>query len=332
MMLRDDQALKAKYRKIIYGLLCLIVSFLYAYFLSSLDMNAYVDRDNYLAYASFASNIFDRNLLNGFEYVLTNEPVWLGINSLISVFFDPEMVVRCIIFLSSFVTSFLVLRHKSKYFLILIIFLLMPQVLKNNVIQLRQGMGIAFFLLGWYSTRNVFRFLFFSLACLIHSSFFLIIPLLVFNKFYSKLSYMRYTQVVILVLLGIFVGLFGVDFASYFGARQGSEFNGLDANVSGFGFMFWILIAVVFFMEGKAFIKAHSLQFSIIILYLATYYLTVITARVFESGLLIVLLAGLSLTGNRKLVFISAIIFYFCLQWYLRIDLPGYGWGIENYS
>jgi len=53
-----------------------------------------------------------------------------------------------------------------------------------------------------------------------------------------------------------------------------------------------------------------------------------VTARIFESGLLLVLLAGLSLTGWRRLTYLSAVLAFGGLSWILRVGQPAMGFGI----
>jgi hypothetical protein len=82
-----------------------------------------------------------------------------------------------------------------------------------------------------------------------------------------------------------------------------------DSGASGIAFIYWSIILFFFVMQGKKYIKEFSFAISAIFLYLTMYFLTPIAGRVFESSIVFVFLAGLSLTGWRKLGFIAA----FCL-------------------
>jgi len=90
---------------------------IYAAFLSGLQIDAFVDRDNYLVYAEYSSDILARYVGEGALSVVFNEPIWLFINICLSFFFLPDVVLRVIIFFSAFFTCFYVLRFEAKYFL-----------------------------------------------------------------------------------------------------------------------------------------------------------------------------------------------------------------------
>jgi hypothetical protein len=61
---------------------------------------------------------------------------------------------------------------------------------------------------------------------------------------------------------------------------------------------------------------------------LGTYWLIEVTARIFESGLPLVLLAGLSLSGWRRVVFLFAVLGSGSLMWLMRLGQPAMGFGI----
>lgn len=306
-----------------------VFSIIYAAVLSGLQVDSFVDRDNYLVYAEHSSDILTRYLSEGALSVIFNEPVWLFINIYLSSFFLPDVVLRIIIFFSAFFTCFYVLRFKPKCFFVLLFFLLLPQVLKNNIIHLRQGLAISFFLMGWFSSRSGLRWTFMGLSSLIHASFLFLFLLFFVNQLFTIFRYSTGLRVLLISLLSIAIGGGGMWFARILGARQGE--GGQPFSVSGLGFMFWLAVAVLFYSQGKQFVRDNGFAFSILLFYLLTYFLLPVTARIFESGMILVLLAGLSLDSYRKLSFFSALFFYFCVQWYQRAGLPGFGWGVENY-
>lgn len=303
----------------------------YAYMLMIQPIDLFVDRNNYLTYANHSLEIYFRYVDQGIAAVIFNEPGWLGINIFLGSFLSPENVLRVIIFTSSAITAYLVLRHEAKYFLFLILILFLPQVLKNNIIHLRQGLAIAVFLFGWFSARQNFRYVFFAFACLIHASFFIIVFLMLLNHFLIRFRLGFELRAAVIFFGGIFVGFLGLWLAGFLGARQANEYADGAADVSGLGFVFWTVVAGLCALQGKSFLRNNSLQFSFIIFYLSTYFLLPVTARVFESGLILILLSLLGLTSYRRYAFFLALSFYFIAQWIPRLGLPGFGWGIENY-
>jgi hypothetical protein len=306
----------------------LIISISYAIFLSCLPVDGFIDRENYLNYAKYSLDIFQSNIDEGVGYTLANEPLWLLINIWLSSFLNPEDCVRVIVFFSSFVVSFLILRADPKHFLLLFLFLLVPQVLKNHIIHLRQGLAIAVFLLGWFSQTKSLRWLFIILSTFIHSSFLFIVILIFLNNILLMLSFSCGWLIFFYLLVGLFFDFVGVGLAAQFGARQGNEIQSLETNMSGLGFISWLFFSGILILEGKNFIRRHSFSLCVLMVYLSTYFLMPFTARIFESTLLLVLLSGLHLTSYRNLAFYGFFTVYFLFDWYQRIMLPGFGWGI----
>ncbi|WP_280565334.1 hypothetical protein, partial [Chromohalobacter sp. 48-RD10] len=171
--------------------------------------------------------------------------------------------------------------------------------------------------------------LFIGLAPLIHASFFFINALFLLNIAFSTFSVSIVWRVVYTLGVGVVLGAMGIWLAGALGARQGDNamYSGMGSGGTGVAFLFWIVFTVVLFMEGKSFLKNNFFAVSILIFYLSTYFLLPVTARVFESGMLVVFLASLGLTDWRRYAAYMLYAFYFCMQWYPLLGLPGYGWG-----
>ena len=131
---------------------------------------------------------------------------------------------------------------------------------------------------------------------------------------------------------GGFVGIgFGTGLgllASFLGARQVETYQFSMGDISGLGFLFWMLVFAVMCLQGRTFMRRHGFEISAIVFYLSTYFLIEVTARIFESMLLPVLLAGLHMTNWRRMTFNSLIIFFGVLTYLLRIGKPWLGFGI----
>lgn len=310
-----------------YQVVIFFVSIAYAFLLASLPLEAFKDRGNYLVYATSPIEILSRYVNDGGVSFAFNEPVWLLINIGLSSFLAPENVLRVLIFVPAFVTSFLVLRYSPRHWPFLLAFLFAPQVIKNNIIHLRQGVAISVFLFGWFAMGNK-RLLFFFLAPFIHSSFFFVIMLLFFSRIFACLRFAYDIRTIFYVVLALVVGV-GLSFiASILGARQANGYEFTAANVSGLGFVFWFGVLVLCFMEGRDFLNRYSFSIGVLLFYLTTYFLIEISARIFESAMLLVLLACLSLTSWRGVIFILAFAGYLIFGYYLRLDQPGLGWGL----
>jgi hypothetical protein len=206
--------------------------------------------------------------------------------------------------------------------------LFIPQVIKNHIIHLRQGVAIAVFLLGWFNSNRHIRWFFIALTPFIHAAFFFIFILITLVHLSKKLRLAPDLRSLLFLGAGTAIGTSLGYLAIIFGSRKAQEYAFTSADVSGLGFIFWAGIATLMILEGKNFLRQYTLQYAIILFYLATYFLVEVTGRIFESGLLLVLLAGLQLRFWRKDVFISAILGYCILLWLLRIDMSKMGFGL----
>ncbi len=301
------------------------IALTYGFVLSQLPDQDFKDFNNYLVYAESSSLIALSYAAGGFLGILANEPVWLLINSGLGLFMDPEMVVRAIIFFGASSVTWLILRHYPKHFFWLILFLLLPQVIKNYLIHLRQGAAITVFLWGWFAGNRSSRWLLMGLTPFIHASFFFILVLLAstwilrFTRFGSDLKIITYGFV------GIAFGL-GLSFlAELLGARQAGEYAFERTDVSGLGFLLWAIILSIMLSAGKSWLREHTFESGIVTFYLMTYWLIEVTARIFESGLIVVLFAGLTLRGWRRQVFLGILLGAGAIAWVLRIGQPALG-------
>lgn len=303
------------------------VSIVYAGVLAGFPVDVFKDRDNYLAYAVSSIDIFKYYQDQGVLAVFANEPVWLFLNAGLSIFFKPEEVVSILVFFPALIVSFLVLKSSPRNFIYLLLFLLSPQVIKNHIIHLRQGVAVAVFLVGWFSKNKSRRIVLFLVASLIHSSFFFVGVFIFLNwlirrlKLANDLSYIAYLSV------GVSIGL-GLGFlAEFLGSRKAQEYSFSMAEVSGLGFVFWLGVLGIYILEGKRFVGDNRLPIGIIIFYLSTYFFIEITARVFESVIVLVFLSGLYLTNWRRTIFLIAFFSYGFISYYLKLHEPWLGWG-----
>ena len=142
---------------------------------------------------------------------------------------------------------------------------------------------------------------------------------------------MRFAQdlrTVVYVAAGVFTGLSLGFFAELLGARQGAQYKFEMTDVSGFGFVLWLFLLCILFTSGKAWIREHSFETGIVCFYFSTYWFIEVTARIFESGLIIVLLAGLTLKGWRRQAFLGINLGLGVLIWGLRMGKPALGYAV----
>lgn len=306
---------------------CLLIALIYASLLASVPMEGLMDRDNYLNAARVSplilAHYFDQGILVG----LTNEPVWLGINSILGFFLEPDVVVRIVVFFSAFTVAYLVLKHSKQHFILLILVLLFPLVIKNFVVHLRQGVAIAFFAIGWFASGKKTKYVFYAMSPLIHSSFFLILPLMFLREVLTRLHFSIDVKAIVYVFAGVTIGIFIGFLAALLGARQAETTAAMGSDVSGVGFVMWALIALLLLLQGRSFLDKNAFAIGALLFYLATYFLTPIAGRVFESAVLFVVLAGLALTGYRKYGFVLIILAFTLGYFIMRLGQPLMGFG-----
>ncbi|NNG45155.1 hypothetical protein HJP15_19910 [Pseudoalteromonas sp. NEC-BIFX-2020_002] len=315
-------------RQAYYIYLCVFFASIYALMLSSLPVNeTIVDRINYIYYAEKSHVIFARYQSKGLFSVLFNEPLWLIVNIVLSSIGDPTFIIKVIVFSSSFTVAYFVLTTNPKGFLFLLLLLLFPQVIGKFIVHIRQGFAISIFILGIMSGNERVRFFLIICTPFIHSSFFFIV---FFAALCSQLQTSKLGEdvsSVVAVFISLLLGSSILVVGTFLGARQVSE-DSVTTSASGFGFVFWSAILVLYYLAGKDFIRRYIFSISCIVLYLATYFFTVYTARIFESGLIFAVLAALNLSPMRRLMAYSLFVFLFLISIFGRLGRPLLGFGL----
>lgn len=310
-----------------YNLLRFLIALGYGVILSQIPSDHFKDFSNYLAYGENSwlrlLSLFSEGVLP----TLFNEPVWLFINSALGAFLVPETAVRTIIFLSASSVAWLVLRTNPRHFVWLLVFLLLPAILKNHLVHLRQGTAIAVFLWGWFSHHKVYSWALIALTPFIHASFFFVLIILGMARTMTRIRLGPDIRTLAFITAGILISVSLAWIAAFLGARQAQVYDFNMADVSGLGFILWLAIFGIMATEGRRYLHRHAFESGMILFYLGTYWLIEITARIFEGGMLLVLLAGLRLTGWRRLAFLSIIISYGILAWTMRMGQPALGFG-----
>lgn len=290
---------------------------IYAIVLVSLPLLDFKDRANYLEYAEYPVAILQAYVERGPAALLSNEPLWLAINIVLANVLAPEDVVRVIIFVPAFVVAWLTLQSNPKHSIWLVLVLLYPAVIKNHIIHLRQGVAVALFLAGSVARREWLRYALIGATPFIHSSFFFVIGIGTLAQLSRRLRLATDLFVISFVLVTLAIVLSLQEITSLAGARQANQYDlRQSATVSGTGFIIWLAMLLLMMLEGKNYLRQHRFEVAVILFYLGTYFFSPITARVFESMLIPVLLAGLALTRWRGVIF-KATIASFGLVWWL---------------
>lgn len=311
-----------------YLMVVVALSIVYGWLLSELPLDAFKDRSNYLVYAEKSPLILSHYWSDGILTGLANEPIWLLINVILGSMLEPETTLRVIIGVPAGIVAFQVLRTNPKNFMWLLFFLFLPQVIKNHIVHLRQGVAISFFLVGWFSHRALIRWCFILFTPFIHASFFFILLFLLLTYPLRRLKFAADLRNVVFVFLGIFISMCLPVVSDFLGARQSDVYDFESVNVSGIGFIFWFMVLMLLTLEGKVFVRQHMFIIGLLILYLSTYFFVEVSARIFESVFFILLLACLQMTTWRYKVFCVAIIVYGLFGYISNFNQPWFGFGV----
>lgn len=309
-------------------ILTLIFAVSYGLILANLPIDVFKDRDNYLNYVLNSEIIFGVNASTGLLTLFANEPLWLLLNVLMKQVFEPEQAIRFYIFVSATIFSFLFLRKDPGNIVWLILFLFVPQIIKNYIIHLRQGVAVSVFFIGWALASSKKGWMVMILAPFIHASFFFVLIFLVLNKFVTKLRLSGVLRISIFFVVSLLFTLSVGYLATAVGARQANEYTFSAEGISGLGFIFWLAILLVFIMQGSGFIKKYSFEISVLVFYLCAYFFIEVSGRVFESVLFTVLLTGLTMKRWGKPAFLFLIFFYSIFSYVLRFGQPWLGFGV----
>lgn len=315
------------YRLYRFGLLPFAFAFCYALFLANLPIDIFFDRINYFAYASnsdFIVSLYDGNP----RALLANEPLWLYMNIWLSHIFDAEQTVRFFIFSSAFLSSFFLVRKEKANIVWLILFLLMPGLIKNYIVHIRQGVAIAIFMAGYYSKSKYSRAILWAMTPFIHASYFFVLMLAGINYVTTVMRFPTWVRVSFFTACYLVTALMMDVIASGVGARQIIEYENVEVVVSGLGFLFWTLVILMFLSSGAEFIRQHALPISILALYLGTYFLVPFAARILESGLFLILVSGLALRGWKRSAYLAMLTLFIAFTYFSQRNEPWFGWGL----
>lgn len=311
-----------------YQIAIFLFAIIYGATLSLLPSDELRDWTNYLSYAENAWVQLQISWGISPLIAFANEPLWLLINSALALILPPEAVVRLIIFVPATLVAWLVLRHGPRPFAWLLVILFLWPVIQNYLIHLRQGLAIAVFLLGWFTTGRPLRWLLMGATPFIHLSFAFVLPLLWLATAMQRLKLGADLRTIVFISSGIFAGTSLAWIAEIIGARQSESYSFSTADVSGIGFLYWLSIFALMCFEGRRFLRGNAFQAGVVVFYLSTYFLIEVTARIFDSVLILVLLASLKLTRWRRVAFLAIVVCFGVLQWLMKMKEPLMGFGV----
>lgn len=295
-----------------YRLPVLIVSIVYGLIIANF---ANIAHPQYLIYAENSTLILFRYIDRGLISFLVNEPVWLFVNIFLGHFLEPFRVIETIAFFSSTLLAYTLLIKSPRYFFLLLLILLLPIVLRYRITGFRQGLAISLFVWAWFSYNKSLKYALYFIIPLIHASFFYVFLILFYSHYSLRIKLAFDIRTLIFISSGLFISFFSLTVASIFGARQGEEYATSGTDVSGFAFIFWCTVLIVFLSQGRCFLRKNNFQMAALVFYLSSYYFFPLAGRIFESVVILVIFSGLQLAGVRFYFFTILILSYFLGTW-----------------
>tara|TARA_A100001035_G_C27710198_1_gene466766 strand:- start:63 stop:1052 length:990 start_codon:yes stop_codon:yes gene_type:complete len=248
-------------------------------------------RPRYLAFFEGLNSYFIHNLeTESLFFTLVNDALFFIICYLLGLFLNPYTGLRLLIFISSFITSNIILRNKNSNFFFSILFLVNPILILSLITDIRQSFAMAIFLISFNLVNKVKRRIGFFIASTIHTGYFLISFFYFFSQFLIRVKSNLYNKTL------IFAGSYSIFTLSFFSiaslipARQvGIYLESVeDYAVSGLSFVLWLFILIMFVLKDEKDLNQNQIyifSISIIIFYLASYYFLPFSMRVFEACL-----------------------------------------------
>ncbi|NVP02084.1 EpsG family protein [Photobacterium damselae subsp. damselae] len=287
-------------------LLVSVVSFIYASILSSIPSVYFRDRVNYYIYAKDFDRISSQ--YSTFSSKLFNEPIFLYINNFFS-FISSDKLILYFVFFIAFTCSFMILNYSrnAMYGLLgLCLLFFIPQTFHLQLVILRQGIATSLLLWFIFFNHNKLDYkllLFVLLLSFIHTSFFILLGMLLIDKILIDKNIRFFAQLTYGIFIGFSYHLIGIVFS----IRQVTESHMESVgSVSGISFIIWSSILYYIYRYYRAtndiiiLISIYGLIF-----YLSNYFISPISGRIFSTFLPFILITLLkNMTKQRVVILI----------------------------
>lgn len=274
---------KNRYKNILY----LLVSFLIAFQLASLDNILFKDRYNYLTYLNSMELRLELIIKGG---IIFFEPLFYAFNSFLLLLLIPENVLFLWIFIVCFSLVYFSFRVTKNIFAAVLLFLiifLQPQSFAILLVTTRQGIGVAILIWSLFFIKKEKHFVYsIIIAGLIHNSFLIIAFLYMIGYYLDIKEYKYYNKYYFIGLLSLAVNLAFFSLIRYFNVKE--SYLDFDSEARGGAFLLWliVLIYMLFFkkrcLNSKFLFVRIAYNFSVIglLIYLTSYFLSPIAGRI----------------------------------------------------
>lgn len=291
---------------IIKNIIAYPIVFMYLVLLFNIPNQLLRDRDNYILYA-YDSSYFFQYEKSDLSY-LTNEPVFLFIADLFSK--RPEFFPTAMGVFVGLIYCVYAVKFSKNILIFLLAFLLIvfnTFLLYPQVMQLRQGLATALFIILFFSVKNnKLKIILLMIIPFIHVAFIFIVPLYLIYKFFlskkSKFLIVSYTAI-----LTSFISISFFIVSSALGLRQTEQYeDATQVSLGGGSFVLHIFLLIYLYIWGHTSSENNDLyKWSLISLtfYIFSYFLIPSAGRFFVSFYPFVLYS-LIVRANLKDVFL----------------------------
>ncbi|QHH93525.1 EpsG family protein [Acinetobacter proteolyticus] len=305
--------IKLPYSQVFYFLATLFIGLIYINFLSLLPNELFRDRDNYLIYAASADDI-----ISTYPGILLffNEPLFLYFNYFLSKIFPFEFIPNLFVYIITTI-YFYFIASKSKnfitFFLGLILSILVPYILQNEVVALRQGVATALFMLAFFSFKDNKKIIVTLFFCsLFHSIFFIFLFFYFLN--FVVLSNVKINKKIVINALWMFIfSLVAIVVAKFFGLRQGDEYSG-STQIGGSGGAFVVFFATalyLWFWGDRSNKRLYEFAILGTTIFLVAYFLTPIAGRMYNTIMPFVLILLLQKSRFQDIICLLILVLIF---------------------
>ena len=310
--------IEISYKNLFYTFFIIFIGFIYIPFISFMPNDWFRDRDNYIVYAQSSNLIMDS--YQGLALYF-NEPLFLILNHFLSLFFKPEIIPY--FFVVFFVTVFFIALSKysknSLTFLFgILLSITIPYMLQSELVALRQSLGTAILILSFMLTKNVYKTAsIIFICCFIHSIFFIFFFIYCLNFVLLKNLDIN-KKLFINFIIMVFISIFSIALAKFFGLRQGEEYKQNMAVGGGGAFILFVFIFLYLLFWGNK-EKKELFEFSMIglIMFLTAYFLTPIAGRLFNTVAPFVIFLLVSKSRLQDLAILSLMSLVFLILFFL---------------
>lgn len=265
------------------------ISLIYALLLTILPNYLFRDREEYIVYATYSSSILESS--NSLT-LLFNEPLFLFYNKMLSYIFPSNLIPKVSVFFISFTLMYFIVIKANSFLRFLLGFFLVffvQYTFHLQLVVLRQGIATAllmWFVYFFWGQKKFYPSCF--LLPFFHSSFFIIVFVLLYDNFLSYFIKGVKKRLVLIAITTSILSFILLEFARILGVRQASQSHLMQNDNGGGGFILFSFILLILFFRGMNNVykdKFGRMAILGIIVYLAFYYTVPVSGRIISSFL-----------------------------------------------